>query len=110
MTREFYAQGKNGAFLQSRSSLSYKTSNRLDVSMEMFNLYGSTTADLNFEEQSHQLGPMVSCNIGNAWSVQVGKLLGLGKQSPDVDYRLFLGKKLEAIGSVLWIHDCSFMI
>lgn len=94
LTREFGAQRKNGVFLQSRSSVSYKTSNRLDVSMEMFNLYGSTTADLSFEEQSHQLGPMVTYKIGKGWSVQVGTLFGVSKASPDVNYRLFIGKKL----------------
>lgn len=91
VTREFGGQRKTGVFLQSRSSVSYRANHRLDLSMEMFNLYGSTTADLSFEEQSHQLGPMATYKIGKGWSVQIGTLFGVSKASSALNYRLFIG-------------------
>jgi len=92
--REFGGDRRGGVSFQTRASVAYKASDRWSLIIEMYNAYGSTVEGRSYEEQRHQIGPMVSYKFDGGWSVNAGALFGVSRASPDTNYRLFLGKRL----------------
>ena len=81
----------SGTEISTRSSISTKLDNGLRVGIEMFNEYGKLTDIPDFEDQSHQIGPMVGGNIGG-YKFEFRYLAGVTDGSRDHNFGLRFNK------------------
>lgn len=81
---------RDGLFIDTRMSLTRRLSNGLRVGVDSFNDYGDTDRGFgSFQDQSHQLGPVVSGSIGEVeWFF--GPLFGISDGAPDTDIQFTL--------------------
>jgi len=87
--REFGAESGSGLLLETRAQATYRLDNGTRVGLEMFNDL-NTTADMGgFDEQGHQLGPIIKTGLGG-WNVDISYLAGLSDAAPDHDIRLMV--------------------
>ena len=80
-----------GMNLDTRASLTYKMDNGHRVGVEMFNQYGKASDMGSFNDQEHQIGPVLSGKIAD-YSYQLGYLAGVSNGADDHTYRLWFGK------------------
>lgn len=86
------SERRSGAFLQTRSSISYKLDSNYQVQLQMFNNYGSSADFADFRDQNHAVGPAVSGKLGKDWSFEASALFGVTDAATDTDLRIFLTK------------------
>lgn len=96
LDRELGDAASDDWFLETRASLYRSFDGGLALGLESFNDFGAMGESFGaFDEQSHQLGPVVSGEIeaaGLAWSV--GVLFGLSDGADDQDLMLRLERAL----------------
>lgn len=88
---QFGDNSADGVFLQSRASLIYKATDKVNVGLETYNNFGSTEK-VDFEKVQQQFGPFVSFPISDNTSIFVNALFGLTDVSTDTDLRLWVTK------------------
>lgn len=81
---------RDGVFFETRADVAHRLASGIEIGVEMYNRYGSTRDFGDFDEQSHQLGPMVTVPVGGGWSLFGGLLLGLSDGASDQDFRLWV--------------------
>lgn len=81
---------RDGVVIQTRADVARRLSSGIDVGVEMYNVYGSTDDFGSFDEQSHQIGPMVSVPLDGGWSVLGSVLIGVSDAAPDQNLRLWV--------------------
>ncbi|MBI1340281.1 hypothetical protein GC169_08755 [bacterium] len=87
-------QARDGVFLQTRASLVKQRADGWLYGVEAFNLYGSTSALAGFNDQTHQIGPVVGGRFNKQWSWYSGVLAGVSDRAPDADIRFWLTRSL----------------
>ena len=87
-------QRNKGVFLQTRSSLRYRTDTGHTLQLQMFNTYGSTANFPGFNDQVHTIGPAISGKLTQGWAFEMGALFGFSDRASNVDFRFFLSKSL----------------
>ena len=96
LDRELGAGASDDWFLETRASLYRSFNDGLALGLESFNDFGAMGVSFgSFDEQSHQLGPVVSGEIRTAeleWSI--GVLFGLSDGADDQDLMLRLERAL----------------
>ncbi|WP_411820096.1 hypothetical protein ABFZ85_01090 [Hyphococcus formosus] len=85
---------KKGIRLETRSELTVSDVRQMRVGVQMFNRYNTTAAFGDFNDQSHQVGPIVRGRIANDLSYGVGALFGISRAASDAEFRIFLGYSL----------------
>jgi hypothetical protein len=81
----------SGTEIGTRSSISKKLNNGLRVGIEMFNEYGEIGEFGSFNDQSHQIGPMIGGTIGG-FKYEARYLAGVTKGARDHNFGLRFGK------------------
>lgn len=82
----------DGIGIGTRANFTRRMSSGLNMGLEMFSSYGSTEDFADFDEQFHQLGPVISRQLGNGWSVLGSLLFGITEATPDRNLRIWAGK------------------
>ncbi|MGF1483637.1 MAG: transporter [Opitutales bacterium] len=90
---EFGENSDDGFIIDLRAQVSRKVTDALRVGVEYFGDLNTTDDIGSFEEQEHQLGPLVKFNLGSGWKGQAGPLFGLSDAASDAELRLFLIKE-----------------
>lgn len=85
---------RSGVFLQTRADIVTKLNGGWSVGAELFSSYGSTIDFASFDDQSHQIGPVLKGKLGNGWSFSSGVLFGVSDASQDENLRLWITKSL----------------
>lgn len=66
---------------------------KVSVGVEMFSDLGELNNVGSFDDQNHQIGPVVKANFGKGAYLQFGYRAGLSDDAPDNILKLFLGRK-----------------
>lgn len=77
----------SGTEIETRSSISKKLENGLRVGVEMFNEYGELGDFASFNNQSHQIGPMIGGTIGG-FKYEARYLAGVSNGTRDHNFGL----------------------
>lgn len=91
-TLDFGENARQGVFLQTRASVTYRVNEVFSVGAELYDSYGSTDDLQGFADQTNQLGPVINYSLGDGFSVYGGVLYGLSESSPDSQWRLWFTK------------------
>lgn len=83
-------RARDGLFVETRASVSRRLTNGLRIGVDSLNKYGGTDSGFGgFQDQSHQIGPLVTGSIGDVgW--YFGPLFGLSDGAPETDIRFRL--------------------
>ncbi len=87
--REFGDLAGAGASIETRAEATYKLKSGVRVGAQMFNLYGTTANFGSFDDQRHQIGPVLKGRIGEHLRYETSVLVGVSKAASDADFRLF---------------------
>ena len=90
--KDFGDARRSGLSLASRGQFTRKVAD-YTVGLQMFNSYNTTDAMGRFNNQRHQIGPMVSKKFGD-WTVFGSYLAGVTSRSPEDAFRLFIKRPL----------------
>lgn len=82
----------DGIGIGTRANFTRRMSSGLNIGAEMFSSYGSTGDFADFDEQLHQLGPVISRQLDNGWSVLGSFLFGVTGVTPDRNLRFWVGR------------------
>lgn len=66
---------------------------KVSLGVEMFSDLGELNNVGSFDDQNHQIGPVMKANFGKGAYLQFGYRAGLSDDAPDHLLKLFLGKK-----------------
>lgn len=93
--REVGARSEDDWFFETRASLSRRLASGPRITLEMFNDFGGIDAGFgDFDDQSHQLGPVIGTGLGDSWEISGGVLFGVSEAAPDQDFVLRLTRPL----------------
>jgi len=81
----------SGTRVSTRFSALYKMQNSHKIGVEMFNSYGRFGDTGSFDNQSHQIGPVLSGKI-NGYNYQLSYLNGVSDSASEHDFRIWIGK------------------
>lgn len=85
---------KDGFTLETREELTHKFDNGVRIGAQMFNNFNTTAHFGSFDEQRHQLGPVIKGKLSKHLGYNAGVLFGLSGKAPDADFRLFISYSL----------------
>ncbi|MEM6534723.1 MAG: transporter [Pseudomonadota bacterium] len=86
----------DGLFIETRGALYRKLSNGVRLGAESFIDWGGTDTGFgSFNDQGHQLGPVVSFAPAPGWSLQARALFGLSDGADDADISVFLTRRFD---------------
>lgn len=88
--REFGPDRDSGLTIEGRAEASYSINKHLAVAADYFSDLNNTEQSGSFNQQEHQLGPLLKIKAGNGWKGYVGTLFGLSQSAPDVEYRFMV--------------------
>ncbi len=83
---------REGTLLEFRGEAAYKVSSDLTIALDLFSDLNRTNGIGTFEEQEHQLGPLIKYKLGDGWSMYMGYLWGMSDAAPDDAFRFNLIK------------------
>jgi hypothetical protein len=78
----------DGVVIQTRGGL-YKDLGRYSMGLEIYSAYGSTSSWRNWNDQIHQVGPVLNYPLSDQSSVYLNWLTGLTDNSPDNSFRVW---------------------
>ena len=85
---EFGANADDGLLMEARAQASYALRDSLRLGVEVFSDLNTTANPGGFDEQEHQLGPILKAGLGRGWSLNAGYLRGISAAAPDDTFRL----------------------
>lgn len=88
--REFGDLARPGASIETREETTFPLKSRVRVGAQMFNVYGTTADFGSFDEQRHQIGPVVKGRLGEHLRYEASALIGVSEAASDADFRLFV--------------------
>jgi len=88
--REIGEGSGDGYLLEFRGQIGRKLSDKVTLAVDLFSDLNRTGEIGSFNEQEHQLGPLLKFKLGNGWSGSLGYLYGLSEAAPDDAFRLAL--------------------
>ncbi len=80
----------DGLFLEARSRLAYRLTETTKLSLDLYSDLNSTADFGGFNEQEHQLGPLLQVDLGNGFDLNLGALFGVSRAASNQEYRLHL--------------------
>lgn len=95
LDRDVGLQSNDDWIVETRASVRRSLDNGLTVSVESFNEFGGVDAGFgSFDDQSHQLGPVLGGDLGANLEWSAGVLFGVSDSAPDQDFMLRLTRPL----------------
>lgn len=91
---EFGAERADGLLLETRAQVTRKLAQKWKVGVEMYNDMNTTEDFGSFDEQDHQIGPIVKWSVSRAWRVESSLLLGASDAAADHEYRVHVIRSL----------------
>lgn len=88
--RQTGAGAASGLLLETRAQVTRSVGNGMRVGVEMFNDLNTTADTGSYDEQEHQLGPVLKTKIGGDWSLFASYLVGISDAADDGDFRLMV--------------------
>ena len=88
--REFHSGADSGILVETRWQATYALGGGTRIGIESFNDLNSTDDFGSFNEQEHQVGPIVKLKVGRGWSMDFSYLFGLSDEAPDENLRMQL--------------------
>ncbi|MDJ0917013.1 MAG: transporter [Woeseiaceae bacterium] len=90
--RQFGDGAASGLSLETRFEATTRLSANSRLGLEMFNDL-NTTEDLGgFDDQEHQLGPILKARFGDGWGFNTSYLVGVSDAADDGNWRLLISK------------------
>lgn len=86
--RQTGAGAAPGLLLETRAQVTRSIGNGMRLGVEMFNDMNTTADTGSFDDQEHQLGPVLKAKFGGDWSLLAGYLFGLSDAADDGNFRL----------------------
>lgn len=90
MGREIGDLAKDGLTLETREEVTYEIGGGMKVGAQIFNNFNTTARIGGFDEQRHQIGPVLKGRFSKRIKFETGALFGLSDAASDVDLRFFL--------------------
>lgn len=84
---EFGDRAKDGMSIETREELSYKLPSGVRIGAQIFDIYGTTDHFGSFNEQKHQLGPIIKGRLGKHARYEFSTLFGVSHAASDADIR-----------------------
>lgn len=88
--RQTGAGAAPGLLLETRAQVTRSVGNGMRLGVEMFNDLNTTADTGSYDEQEHQLGPVLKAKIGGDWSLFASYLFGVSDTADDGDFRLMV--------------------
>lgn len=90
----FGPESSGGYLLGARAQLSRKLNDSVTLAVDYYGDFNDTNEVGSFEEQAHQLGPMVKFDLSDRLGGMAGVLFGVSDAAADSEFRLFLNYAL----------------
>ena len=91
---EFGDRAKDGMSIETREAITYKLPSGVRIGAQMFDNYGTTDHFGSFDEQKHQLGPVLKGRVGKHVRYEFSTLFGVSRAASDADFRFFISYAL----------------
>lgn len=88
--REYGDRARDGLTLETRFEATRSFGDGFRLGAQMFNNYNTTAHIGGFNDQRHQLGPVVKGKFARRLKYEAGVLFGLSERAPDADLRFFV--------------------
>ena len=88
--REIGDLARSGVSIETREEISRRVAGDFRVGVQAFNNFNTTARLGDFNEQRHQLGPMIKGSITERLSYTASALFGVSRDAADADFRLFI--------------------
>ncbi|WOO41478.1 transporter [Rubellicoccus peritrichatus] len=88
--REFGPDRDSGITPEGRAEVNYSINKYLTGAVDYFADLNTTVDSGSFNEQEHQLGPLLKFKFDKGWKGYAGALFGLSKEAPQVEYRIMM--------------------
>lgn len=92
--REFGDLAKSGVSIETREEITYKLPSGVRIGAQLFDNYGNTGHFGAFDQQKHQLGPVIKGRIGRHLKYELSTLFGVSSAASDADIRFFVSYAL----------------
>lgn len=89
--REIGDFASDGLTLETRAEATREIRERLRLGAQLFSDFNTTAAPGDFDEQSHQIGPVLKYKTNAGLKFELSALFGASRTAPDADLRLFVG-------------------
>ncbi len=90
--RQFGDGAASGLLLETRFQATARLSSSSRIGLEMFNNLNSTEDLGGFDDQEHQIGPILKARFGQGWSIDTSYLVGVSDAADDSNLRVFIAK------------------
>lgn len=87
---QFGADSSDGFLLESRAQISRKWGDRYRFGVDYYGDFNDTEDIGSFDEQEHQIGPLLKFDLTDRFSGQAGILFGISDAAADQEFRLNL--------------------
>jgi hypothetical protein len=81
----------DGISIETREEATYKLPRDVKIGVQAFNFFNTTARFGSFDEQKHQIGPVVKGKIGKRVKYEISTLFGVSRAASDTDFRVFFG-------------------
>lgn len=88
--KDFGDNPRDGVSIETREEATYKLNERLRVGIQAFNNFNTTAHVGSFDEQRHQVGPILKGRIGDRVRYEASALFGISDDPTDLDARFFV--------------------
>lgn len=88
--KEFGPDRDPGFGPEGRAQISRKLNKHIRLAVDWFGDFNDTEDIGSYEEQEHQLGPLLKVKAGDGWSANIGALWGISRAAPNIEYRFIL--------------------
>lgn len=88
--REIGDMAQDGLTLAARGEATREVRERLRLGAQIFSDFNTTSAPGDFNDQRHQIGPVLKYKTGAGPSFELSALFGASRAAPDADLRLFV--------------------
>ena len=90
MGKEIGDLAKDGLTLETREEITYEIGDGMKIGAQLFNNFNTTAQIGGFDEQRHQIGPVLKGRFSKRIKFETGALFGLSDAASDVDLRFFI--------------------
>lgn len=87
---QFGEDAGDGYFLEGRAQLTRKWTANTRIGVDWYGDFNTIEDIGSFDEQEHQLGPLLKFDLDENWGGQAGVLLGVSDAAADSEFRLHL--------------------
>jgi hypothetical protein len=90
MGKELGDNHSDGLTLETREELTAKLGSNLRLGVQAFNNFNTTAHIGSFDEQRHQVGPVMQAKLTDHLKLETSVLIGISDDPTDLDARVFL--------------------